>query len=131
MRLVPLIDEGLGNSAYLLDVGDGRALAVGAGHISGAVAIPLRAQFATWLVDRDTPIVIVCNPDQPLADILWAALNIGVKHIAGELDGGMAGRTGPVNTTLLERSGHRDLGVLVGGPADWAAATGNNLWEGQ
>src|SRR5688500_13426051 len=27
-HLVPLIDEGLGNSAYLLDVGDGRALAV-------------------------------------------------------------------------------------------------------
>jgi hypothetical protein len=26
--LVPLIDEGLGNSAYLLDLGDGRALAV-------------------------------------------------------------------------------------------------------
>ena len=27
-RLVPVIDEGLGNSAYLLDLGDGRALAV-------------------------------------------------------------------------------------------------------
>src|SRR5262245_17162277 len=27
-RLVPLVDEGLGNSAYLLDLGDGRALAV-------------------------------------------------------------------------------------------------------
>jgi hydroxyacylglutathione hydrolase len=26
--LVPLVDEGLGNSAYLLDLGDGRALAV-------------------------------------------------------------------------------------------------------
>jgi hypothetical protein len=27
-RLMPLVDEGLGNSAYLLDTGDGRALAV-------------------------------------------------------------------------------------------------------
>src|SRR5690348_5912447 len=27
-RLIPLVDEGLGNSAYLLDLGDGRALAV-------------------------------------------------------------------------------------------------------
>jgi hydroxyacylglutathione hydrolase len=27
-ELIPLIDEGLGNSAYLLDLGDGRALAV-------------------------------------------------------------------------------------------------------
>ena len=26
--LVPLVDEGLGNSAYLVDLGDGRALAV-------------------------------------------------------------------------------------------------------
>ena len=26
--LVPLIDEGLGNSAYLVDLGDGRALVV-------------------------------------------------------------------------------------------------------
>lgn len=27
-RLISLVDEGLGNSAYLLDLGDGRALAV-------------------------------------------------------------------------------------------------------
>ena len=27
-HLIPLVDEGLGNSAYLLDLGDGRALAV-------------------------------------------------------------------------------------------------------
>ena len=27
-RLVPLVDEGLGNSAYLFDLGDGRALAI-------------------------------------------------------------------------------------------------------
>ena len=28
MHLIPVLDEGLGNSAYLLDLGDGRALAV-------------------------------------------------------------------------------------------------------
>ena len=27
-QLIPLVDEGLGNSAYLADLGDGRALAV-------------------------------------------------------------------------------------------------------
>ena len=26
--LIPLVDEGLGNSAYLVDLGDGRALVV-------------------------------------------------------------------------------------------------------
>lgn len=31
-HLIPLIDEGLGNSAYLLDLGDGRALAMDAGR---------------------------------------------------------------------------------------------------
>src|SRR6476659_1034928 len=30
VNVVPLVDEGLGNSAYLLDLGDGRALAVDA-----------------------------------------------------------------------------------------------------
>ena len=29
-HLIPLVDEGLGNSAYLADLGDGRALAVDA-----------------------------------------------------------------------------------------------------
>ena len=28
VELVPLVDEGLGNSAYLVDLGDGRALVV-------------------------------------------------------------------------------------------------------
>ena len=28
--VVPVVDEGLGNSAYLVDLGDGRALAVDA-----------------------------------------------------------------------------------------------------
>lgn len=31
-HLVPLVDEGLGNSAYLVDLGDGRALAADAGR---------------------------------------------------------------------------------------------------
>ncbi len=66
---------------------------VAAGHLPGSVAIPLRAQFATWLgwlVPAGTPIVIVRNPDQDPADILWPALNIGVDTIAGELAGGVA-----------------------------------------
>jgi rhodanese-related sulfurtransferase len=29
--------------------------------------------------------------------------------------------------SLLERAGHRDVAVLVGGPADWAGATGRDL----
>jgi hydroxyacylglutathione hydrolase len=61
-------------------------------HIPGAVSIPLRAQFATWLgwlVPADAPIVVVRNPDQDLADLVWQAVNIGVESLAGELAGGI------------------------------------------
>jgi hydroxyacylglutathione hydrolase len=65
---------------------------VAEGHIPGAVAIPLRAQFATWLgwlLDPTVPIVVVRNTDQRPADILWPALNIGYETIVGELAGGI------------------------------------------
>jgi rhodanese-related sulfurtransferase len=87
---VPAVRRLLGGGAVALDarpVPD-----VAAGHIAGAVAIPLRAQFATWLgslLDPDTPIVVIRNPDQPSPDILWPALNIGYQNIVGELTGGM------------------------------------------
>jgi hydroxyacylglutathione hydrolase len=32
--------------------------------------------------------------------------------------------------SLLERAGHRDLAVLVGGPEDWARVTGRVLVTG-
>lgn len=80
---------------------------VAAGHIPGAVSIALRPAFATWLgwvIDPQTPIVIVRNPDQPAADILWSALNIGYTRIVGELAGGMPAWTAarrPVTATSL------------------------------
>ncbi len=173
---------------------------IAAGHIPGTVAIPLRAQFATWLgwlLPADVPMIIVRNPDQDPDDILWPALNIGYEHIVGELAGGMPAWTGtggesatirlvspdqvdgpvldvrqgseyagghlpgashielgrlpeyadavpagPVvvmcghgeraltAATLLERTGRRDLAVLVGGAEEWAKATGRMLEEG-
>jgi rhodanese-related sulfurtransferase len=153
-----------------------------------------------WLVGwspAGAPVVIVRNPDQDPADVLWPALNIGLDTIAGQLAGGMpawiaAGRpvattglvgpaqldapvldvrqaseyaaghlpgaahvelgdlarraadvpAGPVvvmcghgeraltAATLLERAGHTDPRVLLGGPRDWAAATGQALAQG-
>lgn len=67
-----------------------------AGHIPRSIAIPLREQYATWLgwlVAADVPIVIVRNPGQDPADILWPALNVGYTTIAGELVGGVAAWT--------------------------------------
>ena len=79
-----------GDGAVVLDVRP--VPEVAAAHVPGAIAIPLRAQFATWLgwlLDPDVPIVVVRGPDQRPADILWPALNIGYENIAGELAGGM------------------------------------------
>jgi len=188
----------LADGAVVVDVRSVRDVA--AGHIPGAVAIPLRAQFATWLgwlLDPGVPLIVVREPDQDPADILWPALNIGFEHIAGELAGGMpawrdsggdvattdlvepgvmAGpivdirqrseyedahlpgaahaelgtlttqaervADGPVTVmcghgeramtaaSLLARAGHHDVRVLVGGPDDWSAATGEGLDSG-
>ncbi|MGH3585973.1 MAG: MBL fold metallo-hydrolase [Pseudonocardia sp.] len=61
-------------------------------HIPGALSIPLRAQFATWLgwlIPAEAQIVVVRNRDQDRAELVWQALNIGVDRLAGELDGGV------------------------------------------
>lgn len=81
----------LGEGAQLVDVrpvGD-----FAAGHIPGAISIPLRGQFATWLgwlLPDDSPIAFVTAPGQDLAEITWQALKIGYERLAGHLDGGMA-----------------------------------------
>jgi glyoxylase-like metal-dependent hydrolase (beta-lactamase superfamily II)/rhodanese-related sulfurtransferase len=61
-------------------------------HIPGALSIPLRDAFATWLgwlVEPDRQLVIVRNPDQDPAEVTWQALKVGYERIAGELAGGM------------------------------------------
>jgi hydroxyacylglutathione hydrolase len=78
-----------------------------AAHIPGALSIPLRAQFATWLgwvAPPDGVIVIVRGSNQDPADILWPALNIGVERIAGELAGGLDAWTA---------AGHETAGMRV------------------
>jgi glyoxylase-like metal-dependent hydrolase (beta-lactamase superfamily II)/rhodanese-related sulfurtransferase len=79
-----------------------------AGHIPGALAIPLRGAFATWLgwlvPDPATPLVFVASPDQDLDEIVWQALKVGYEHLAGLLDGGLTAWTAaghPVRTTPL------------------------------
>lgn len=80
----------LAGGAQLIDV---RPVAdFAAGHIPGAVSIPLRDQFATWLgwlLPDDAPLVFVTAAGQDLAEITWQALKIGYERLAGFLDGGM------------------------------------------
>ncbi len=90
-----------------------------AGHIPGSLAIPLRAQYATWLgwlVPPDVPIVIVRDPGQDPADILWPALNVGCTTIAGELAGGVAAWTatgGQLATTRVASPAEMDTTSVV------------------
>jgi hydroxyacylglutathione hydrolase len=80
----------LADGAVIVDVRPVRDVA--SGYVPGAISIPLRGQFATWLgwvVQPDVPIVIVRNPDQSPAEIIWPALNIGYENLVGELAGGM------------------------------------------
>ncbi|WP_319455015.1 MULTISPECIES: rhodanese-like domain-containing protein [unclassified Mycobacterium] len=64
-----------------------------ASHVRGAISIPLRPVFASWLgwlAPADRPLIIVADADQDSADIAWQAAKIGYDNIIGELDGGMS-----------------------------------------
>jgi hydroxyacylglutathione hydrolase len=186
-----LVAEG----AELVDARPIRAFAVG--HVPGALSIPLRSSFATWLgwlVEDNRPLVVVLEPGQDRDDLVRQALKVGYEHLAGELDGGMAawdaaglpsariplvevadqysgtvldvrqdaefaaghmsgaahvelgalagadelpagplavmcehGERAMTGASLLQRAGHGDLTVLVGGAGDWSRATGRSL----
>jgi hydroxyacylglutathione hydrolase len=77
-----------------------------AGHIPGALAIPLRGAFATWLgwlvPDPATTLVIHRDSGQDADEVIWQALKIGYDNLAGELEGGMTAWTAagqPVRST--------------------------------
>lgn len=166
-------------------------------HVPGALSIPLRPVFATWLgwlAPPDRPLIFVRGADQDPAEIAWQAAKIGYDTLASELAGGLDtwladhqpttstrladpsevdpaqvvdvrqdneftaghlpgathlelgaltshqtggtvlmcghGERAMSAASLLERAGHRDLAVMVGGPDDWAAVTGRTLDTG-
>jgi hydroxyacylglutathione hydrolase len=92
--LAPLTPAGLrslmGGGGQVVDV---RPVAdFAAGHVPGAVSIPLRDQFATWLgwvVPDGVPLGFVLAGGQDPAEVAWQALKIGYENLAGQLDGGM------------------------------------------
>ncbi|WP_111833439.1 rhodanese-like domain-containing protein [Actinomadura madurae] len=96
-----LLDDG----GYVVDVRPAAEFA--AGHIPGAISIPLREQFATWLgwlLPATAPLAFVTGPGQDLNEIAWPAYKIGYERLAGHLTGGMAAWTAaghPVATTAF------------------------------
>ena len=83
-------------------------------HVRGAISIPLRPVFASWLgwlAPADRPLIIVRDADQDAAEIAWQAAKIGYDNIIGELDGGMAAWTAAGHDTAsipLARAGQLD-----------------------
>ncbi len=80
----------LGAGAVLVDARPVTSFA--AGHIPGALSIPLRPAFASWLgwlTDPDQPAAFVLEPGQDRAGLVRQARGIGYEQLAGELAGGM------------------------------------------
>jgi len=89
-----------------------------ASHIPGVLAIPLRAQFASWLgwlVERDAPLVFVVGADQDRAELVRQCRQIGYDRVEGELAGGMTAWMAaglPTQTTPLTDAARAGPGVL-------------------
>jgi hydroxyacylglutathione hydrolase len=100
--------------AVVIDVRPIRDFA--AGHVPGALSIPLRAQFASWLgwlLTPSTPYVVVRRPDQDLIELGWQALKIGYDVPVGELSGGMASWDGPTTRTPLVTASELGAGRVL------------------
>lgn len=99
----------LADGAMVIDVRPVPAFA--AGHVPGAVSIPMRPVFASWLgwlAPQERPLIILREPDQDPAEIAWQAAKIGYRNLAGELTGGLpawSADDGPVTGTRLLRAG--------------------------
>ncbi|MFR0357597.1 MBL fold metallo-hydrolase [Streptomyces sediminimaris] len=132
-HLIPLVDQGLGNSAYLVDLGDGRALAVDAPRDlralrAAATERGLRVAFAadTHLHADFLTGALQLAHDDGATVLASAAGNRAFPHTAlgdgDEVDlGGLALRAvaTPGHTdehmSLLLLDGARELGVFTGG----------------
>ncbi|RSM80879.1 MBL fold metallo-hydrolase [Kibdelosporangium aridum] len=92
-----------------------------AAHVPGALSIPLRPVFASWLgwlAPHDRPLIILRGTDQDPAEIVWQAAKIGYTNLTGELAGGLDSWTSaghPVTSTRLvhadEINGDRVLDI--------------------
>ncbi|RPK90030.1 hypothetical protein [Streptomyces sp. ADI98-10] len=103
-HLIPLVDEGLGNSAYLVDLGDGRALAVDASRDLRALRTAAERRGLTVAYAADTHLH---------ADFLSGAVQLGHDHGASILASVAGGRA--FDHHGLADGDEVDLGGLTAG----------------
>jgi rhodanese-related sulfurtransferase len=97
---IPLVEPGRLEPGLILDVRQAAEFA--AGHLPGAVHVELGRLGA------DGP---------EAADLPAGPLTVNCGH----------GERAMTAASVLAAAGRRDLSVLIGGPDDWAAATGRSL----
>ncbi|GHF35423.1 glyoxylase-like metal-dependent hydrolase (beta-lactamase superfamily II)/rhodanese-related sulfurtransferase [Amycolatopsis bartoniae] len=94
----------LAEGAQLVDVRPVPEFA--AAHVPGALSIPLRPVFASWLgwlAPHDRSLIILRGPDQDPAEIVWQATKIGYTNLVGELTGGIDAWTVAGDATTTTR----------------------------
>ncbi|MGQ4383528.1 MBL fold metallo-hydrolase [Streptomyces sp. SAS_270] len=132
-HLIPLVDEGLGNSAYLVDLGDGRALAVDASRDLRALreATERRGLTVAYAADTHLHADFLSGALQLSADdgatVLASAVGRRAFTHRGLSDGDLVDLGGltlrslatPGHTdehvSFLLLDGRRELGVFTGG----------------
>src|SRR5690242_17577557 len=137
-QLIPLVDEGLGNSAYLADLGDGRALAVDASRDLRALraAAARRGLRVAFAADTHLHADFVSGAAQLAADecatvLASATGHRGFPHTAladaDEVD------LGGLTLRALATPGHTDEHLsylLLDGPRELGVFTGGSLIVG-
>ena len=126
-----------------------QALTIGYDQLAGAVAGGIDAWRAAGFAVTSTEVVDAARLDRPVLDVrqdnevaaghLPGALHVELGDIAehdAELPTGELavmcghGERAATAASLLERAGRTDIAVVIGGPDDWRAATGDNLAGG-
>ncbi|MCX2181182.1 MBL fold metallo-hydrolase [Streptomyces sp. SKN60] len=134
-HLIPLVDEGLGNSAYLVDLGDGRALAVDACRDLRALYAAAERRGLTVAYAADTHLhadflsgAVQLGHDQGATILASAAGNRAFDH-QGLVDGDEVD-LGGLTLRALATPGHTDEHLsflLLDGRSELGVFTGGSL----
>lgn len=84
------VEEMIATGAVILDTRP--AAQYGTGHVPGSIHIGLSGQFASWtgtLLSPETPIVLVAENDDRIAEARMRLARVGLENVTGYLSGGI------------------------------------------
>jgi rhodanese-related sulfurtransferase len=84
------VEEKQKTGAVLLDTRP--AAQYGTGHLPGSVHIGLSGQFASWagtLLAPDSPIILIAEDEERVAEARTRLARVGIENVAGYLSGGI------------------------------------------